>query len=157
MLVRHHGRPVTARRWLLRATGGRDSSRGATLVEFSLVFPIFMLLVFGLLDVGHMVYVNNALSEGAREGSRYASVAARSQTSSSRAAVATWTKSKLAAVPSVTVTVTCEREGAVVSTCHSGDMVVVRAVSNVSPLTPVIGQLVGTINVDAESRVAVQQ
>lgn len=127
------------------------------MVEFALVFPIFAVLVFGLVDVGRMVYVNNALSEGAREGSRYASVASRSQTTSSRAAVATWTKGMLTAVPGSAVTVSCEREGTVVTTCHSGDIVVVLVTSTVSPITPVIGQLVGSVAVQAVSRVEVQQ
>jgi Flp pilus assembly protein TadG len=47
--------------------------RGAEAVEFALVVPIFLLLVFGVVDFGYMInhdtMVNNASREGAREGS----------------------------------------------------------------------------------------
>ena len=43
---------------------------GQTLVEFALVLPVFLLVVFGLLDVGRLVYINSSLSQAAREGAR---------------------------------------------------------------------------------------
>ena len=47
--------------------------RGAEAVEFALVVPVFLLLVFGVVDFGYMInhdtMVNNASREGAREGS----------------------------------------------------------------------------------------
>jgi Flp pilus assembly protein TadG len=49
-------------------------SRGQALVEFALVFPIFMLVLFGIIDVGRYVYVSNSLNEASREGARYGSV-----------------------------------------------------------------------------------
>jgi Flp pilus assembly protein TadG len=46
--------------------------RGAEAVEFALVVPIFLLLVFGVVDFGWMInndtMVNNASREGARVG-----------------------------------------------------------------------------------------
>jgi hypothetical protein len=53
----------------------RDRS-GQSLVEFALVFPIFMLLLFGLIDGGRLVYQHSVLSQAAREGARLASVEA---------------------------------------------------------------------------------
>ena len=126
-------------------------------MEFALILPIFAVMVFGLIDVGRMVYVNNAAAEGAREGSRYGSVAARSNTASSRDQVRTWTLGSMSAVPSATVTVTCQRDASVATTCRSGDLLVVRVDSVVQPITPVVGQLVGTLNLSAESRVRVLQ
>lgn len=49
---------------------------GQALVEFALVFPVFLLLFFGLLDVGRFVYMNSTLSQAAREGARLAAVEA---------------------------------------------------------------------------------
>jgi hypothetical protein len=46
--------------------------RGQAVVEFALVVPIFFLAVFGLFDVGRLVYTNSALSQAAREGARAA-------------------------------------------------------------------------------------
>jgi Flp pilus assembly protein TadG len=52
------------------AIGAHD--RGAEAVEFALVVPIFLLLVFGIVDFGYMInrdtMVNNASREGARAG-----------------------------------------------------------------------------------------
>ncbi len=54
----------------------RNREGGQTLVEFALILPVFLLVVFGLLDVGRMVYTNSALSQAAREGARLASTEA---------------------------------------------------------------------------------
>lgn len=51
-------------------------SRGQTLVEFALVLPVFLLMLFGLLDAGRYVYMNSVLSQAAREGARLAAVEA---------------------------------------------------------------------------------
>jgi Flp pilus assembly protein TadG len=51
-------------------------SCGQSLVEFALVFPIFILLVFGLIDMGRYAYVNSTISQAAREGARLAAVEA---------------------------------------------------------------------------------
>jgi Flp pilus assembly protein TadG len=45
-------------------------------VEFALVIPIFLLVLFGLIDVGRLVYLNSSLSQAAREGARLGSVEA---------------------------------------------------------------------------------
>ena len=45
-------------------------------MEFALVLPIFLLVFFGLIDVGRLVYMNSVLSQAAREGARVASVEA---------------------------------------------------------------------------------
>ena len=52
-------------------------SRGQSLVETALVLPIFLLILFGLVDVGRLVYTNSMTSQAAREGARLASVQAR--------------------------------------------------------------------------------
>ena len=52
----------------------RRSTSGQGLVEFALVIPIFLVMVFGLLDAGRYVYMTNVLSQAAREGARLAAV-----------------------------------------------------------------------------------
>jgi Flp pilus assembly protein TadG len=54
----------------------RAPRRGQSLVEFALVFPVFILLVFGLIDMGRYVYLNSTLSQAAREAARVAAVEA---------------------------------------------------------------------------------
>lgn len=56
--------------------GSDRASRGQSLVEFALVVPLFLLMLFGLVDMGRLVYANSTLSQAAREGARVASVQA---------------------------------------------------------------------------------
>lgn len=55
-------------------TGRADSSRGQSLVEFSLVLIPFLLILMGIIDVGRAIYMNNGVAEAAREIARAASV-----------------------------------------------------------------------------------
>jgi Flp pilus assembly protein TadG len=52
----------------------RERSRGQALVEVALVAPVFFLMVFGTIDIGRVVWANDAVANAAREGARYASV-----------------------------------------------------------------------------------
>jgi hypothetical protein len=54
--------------------GDDDRSGGQGLVEFALVLPIFLLLVFGVLDLGRVIWAQDDLANAAREAARYASV-----------------------------------------------------------------------------------
>jgi hypothetical protein len=54
----------------------RRASRGQGLVEFALVIPVFLAILFGLVDLGRFVVTDNILSQAAREGARLASVEA---------------------------------------------------------------------------------
>lgn len=66
---------------------------GATAVEMALVTPLFLLLVFGLVEFSRMVMVKQALTNAAREGCRKAILA----TTQSNAAVDSQIRSDLAA------------------------------------------------------------
>ena len=48
------------------------NQRGAALVEFALLLPILVLLVFGVIDFGRMASMKINLNEAAQEGSIYA-------------------------------------------------------------------------------------
>ena len=52
----------------------RPRSRGQALVEFSLILVPFVFMLMGILDLGRAIYVNNAVSEAAREIARTTSV-----------------------------------------------------------------------------------
>ena len=49
-----------------------SSERGQAVVELALTLPIFMLIVFGMLDLGRAVYMSNNLAAIARDGARIA-------------------------------------------------------------------------------------
>ena len=61
--------------------------RGATVVEFALVAPLLFLLIFGFIEFGRFVMVQQSLTNGAREGSRKASLATTSSELTADAAV----------------------------------------------------------------------
>ena len=52
----------------------KNSNRGVALVEFALVIPILLLLVFGIIEFGFLYNGYIALSGAAREGARVAVV-----------------------------------------------------------------------------------
>ena len=54
----------------------RSTARGQALVEFALVLPVFLMLLFGLIDGGRYVFMNNVQSQAAREGARVAAAEA---------------------------------------------------------------------------------
>lgn len=141
------------RRLLVR----HGDERGASMVEFALVLPVFLLLLFGLFDVGRLVYVNNAVSEAAREGARWGSVAGRSNSSTGVAGIKTQTVAAMPGVTGAVITVSCRRDGAATSTCRSRDTLVVKVENTVRMTTPGIAQLLGNVQVSSTAQVAVNQ
>jgi len=71
-----------------RRDSTRHRGRGQALVEFALIFPIFMLAFFGVVDGARLVYTNSQLAQAAREGARVAAVEASSMGSSDLSCVA---------------------------------------------------------------------
>lgn len=56
-----------------RVTRGRDGQQGQTLVEFAIVLPIFLLIVFSVIQFGFLMGGQDAVTNAAREATRYAS------------------------------------------------------------------------------------
>jgi hypothetical protein len=52
----------------------RRASSGQALVEFALVFPIFALVLFGIISIGLWAYYQQQLSSAARDAARYAAI-----------------------------------------------------------------------------------
>jgi hypothetical protein len=52
----------------------RPKTRGQALVEFALVFPLLVLLIFAIIVYGLYVFYNEQLANAAREGARFAIV-----------------------------------------------------------------------------------
>jgi Flp pilus assembly protein TadG len=50
----------------------RKKRRGAAAVEFAIVLPVFVLLVFGMIEYGRMVMVQQVITNASREGARLA-------------------------------------------------------------------------------------
>jgi Flp pilus assembly protein TadG len=82
--------------------GARD--RGAAAVEFALLLPMLLLLMFGLIDLGRALNAQITLTQAAREGVRLAAL--------SEANVVSRTQAAATGLSGVTVTVTACAAGA---------------------------------------------
>ena len=154
-----------------RRSGPR--SRGQALVEFALIFPIFMLVLFGIIDVGRFVYVSNSLNEASREGARFGSVeqwqyaCPASVGSPDRfTCTSSVTLGRLAGAPAnVAATVTCKTVGAggvltdvsAAANCGQNDLLIVEAKApSFRFLTPGIGLILGTPTISGLTQAAIQ-
>lgn len=61
------GAPVAETR---AKVAGRTRERGQSLVEFSLVIPLFLMMIAGIVDFGMLLYSNMTAINAAREGAR---------------------------------------------------------------------------------------
>ena len=147
--------------------------RGQGLVEFALVIPIFLLILFALIDVGRYVFLSSALSQAAREGARLASVEVSYRGSTDpacgaqggpicpandaalRADIRTAANRMMNPFGSVaTAEMSCDRKGTAPPTgtwtgsaCNfnaPGSIVSVRVTATFTPITPIIAQILGT-------------
>ena len=163
-----------------------DRQRGQSLVEFALVLPIFLLMLFGLIDLGRIIYFNSTLSQAAREGARAASVEAfwvgRTEPQCNQpggptcpATVADLRADVLDAangmmtmgsIPDANLHLSCDlgtpptgHWTSPTENCNSSAartpgttagvaLVSVRVVMEISPITPIIGQIIGTLELD---------
>lgn len=80
----------------------RRNRRGAAVVEFAVVAPVFIMLVFGMIEYGRMVMVQQLLTNASREGARMG-ILDGATTSSVQTAVTTYLSN--ASVTGATVTV----------------------------------------------------
>jgi len=81
-------------------SASRDGKRGQSsqaLIEFALISPVLLLLLFGIIDIGRAVFYYDTLGHAAREGARTA-VQASNQLPTNADVLATVT-SQLAGVP----------------------------------------------------------
>ncbi len=65
-------RPGLSPRRVLRRL--RETERGQSLVEFAMVLPLFLLLLFSIVDFGRAFYTWLVVTNAAREGARAAAV-----------------------------------------------------------------------------------
>ena len=109
------------------------SQKGQSLVEFVLVLPIFIILLFGIMEFGRIWETMNVLTSAAREGARVAAVTNPDAGAATSAAQNLLTSAN---IRDVTINVTGP---------NSSDQVVVTVSCNYVPLTggivPGIGSL----------------
>ena len=143
---------------------------GQGLVEFALAIPIFLTLLLGMVEGGRLVFATNTVAQAAREAARLASVQApfvgavgSACTAPTCPTTTTALRTNIVAaanrmtpvvgtVASANVYVTCTALGSAptgawtggndcASLNTSGNVVTVRILASISPLTPLFGPL----------------
>jgi hypothetical protein len=164
--------------------GVRHRQRGQALLEFALVLPIFLLGFFGLIDGARLVYLNSTLSQAAREGARTGAVQAYWMGSSDSAcgsaggptcpatfdvlrtnvlSAANRMMTPFANLSTGSLYIACNAStapsgswtGASCTTRSSGSIVSVRVVQTFQPITPVLGQILGTVTLSGSATMTV--
>ena len=129
-----------------RGRGTRSLGQG--LVEFALVLPLFLLLVFGILDLGLAVFSYNSITNAAREGARLAIV----NQDSAKVTTKATSQARVAGAPTVTVAYYQANDDGTpdtTTTCPIGAstyigvgcLAVVTFSGSYTPITPFIGRV----------------
>jgi Flp pilus assembly protein TadG len=106
------------RRWKAWVRGRlpRSNERGAAAVEFALVAPLLLVLVFGIIDFGMLMNTKTVIANAAREGARDGSI------SHSVAVIDSSVDAALGNIPAanVTITVGCIGPAPTYTVCPAG-------------------------------------
>ena len=143
-------------RWRHRGKAGFFSAAedGVVAVEFVILFPLFMLIILGIVEFGHLFYMRHTLTNASREGARAAVVYTTGDRktfaeTTAKAAVAKYlTDTKfMGTVPPATV----------VAGTKTGDLVTVTVSSNnglllLDKIVPAIGDKVKTVSAETSMR-----
>lgn len=135
----------------------RDRRHGQSLVEFALILPIFLLVIFGIVDLGRGVYAYNTIQNAARQGVRVAIVdqntdvivqevrdhAVGLDIASSDVTVSFLQPDTMTTPCNTPIAISCEIE--------------ILVQYQFTPATPIIGNIVGTIDMSAASRQPVER
>ena len=127
-----------------RSANSLRRRRGATVVEFALVAPVIFLFVFGIIEFGRLVMVQQSLTNAAREGCRTAVLATTTSQEDADAAVRGYLQSGISDssnVDKVRVSVT----PASLAGISSGTSVTVEVEVNYSDVSWLPGNLLGFV------------
>lgn len=161
---------------------GRPRTRGQALVEFALLLPVLVTLLFGILDLGRAVYAYNTIGNAARVGARVAAVnqlVSSTECNEARPiedpADPHWTARTCAAASAISlgvrpedVTVTyspppslpslgCPNSPSVTNPLHVGCLATVHVTYQWSPFTPVISAMFSSITMDSTSQASIER
>lgn len=156
----------------------RERSSGQGLVEFALVVPVIFFLLFGFIDVGRAVFEYNTLTNAARQGARVAAVnqldpaGPPTECNPNRPVQDPsdphWTFRGCAIVAgqvlgigrsNVTISYSAPPGTSLEcsTTVNVGCIASVTVTHTFSPITPVAGIVIGTINMTATSQMPVER
>ncbi len=137
----------------------REHQLGGGLVEFALVLPLLVLVMLGLFDGGRAIIFYSELSNASRAGARVAMVNQSNDASCSGseptfkcAAAAQTSGTGLTASDIGDLTIEGD-DCALINACS----VTVKVEYTYEPITPVIGDLIGPIDLVAESTMPIER
>ena len=150
---------------MIRASSRR--SRGQALVEFALVLPLLLLFIFGVIDAGRLIFTYNTVANAARNGARVAIVnqsTAGTNTCDTTSATA-WpvgcaVVSGLALnldPTAVDVTYRNPTDTGACTAMEIGCLAVVEVTGHFQPLTPIIGQFLGAMDVSSTTTIPIER
>jgi Flp pilus assembly protein TadG len=92
----------------------RLRQRGTTVVEFALIFPLFMTVLFGVIEYGWIFYQRFNIANAVRDGVRQGVTVSQTASPDPRSFAVQKTQVDLAAVgiPQATITLTAQYQGA---------------------------------------------
>lgn len=136
----------------IRPAGWRGRSRrrgrGQALVEFALVLPVFLLIIFGVVDFGRAVYGFNTIGNAARAGGRVAIV---SQTPATIQNAAIGEAIGLGTQPAdVVISYGCAAPYSI------GCIASVKVNYTFRPITPIIGQIWSSIAMSSTTQLPIE-
>ena len=163
--------------------GMRRDGHGQGLVEFALVFPVIVLILFGVFDFGRAIYAYNTIANAARQGARVAavnqvvtantrcnedmpvedpsnpdwSVLACAASSAVSLGVQTSDVVVAYAPPASTPKLACPSPPSITSQVSVGCIVSVTVTYKWTPNTPVIGNILGPITLTSTSTMPVER
>ena len=136
----------------MRPFSRRRDDRGQTITEFALILPIFLLVLVGIVDFGRAVYASSTIQNAAREAVRVAIVNQNLTVIDTEAiehAVALGVDGADVDVNFLDPDYTA---GDCTTTPDVGCIVEVEVRYAYNAATPILGNIVGTINMSGSSR-----
>lgn len=131
-------------------------ARGQSLVEFALIFPVMMLLLVALFDVGRLVFAYTDVTNAARTGVRVAIV----DQTANKAHDTTIAQATSLGLTSGDVTVTYLKND-LSGTCATpyviGCLARVNAQFQWQAITPIIGNLIGPMTVRTQTTMPIER
>jgi Flp pilus assembly protein TadG len=138
-----------------RARRRLKGTRAEGLVEFAIVVPLFFLLMFGIIDLGHLYFVKVTLENAMRQAGRYAVTGASMPGMSRLASIVTVAKNSAPGLDISNIVISSPLGGSSVSSNGTasaaglpGENVTISLTAHLTLFTNLIGHYYGTNDVD---------
>jgi Flp pilus assembly protein TadG len=126
----------------------------------ALVLPVLLLLILGLVDLGRAVFAWTSISNASRDGARLAIVDQSETGGVPNAAIEAAQQATGLAIDPASQVIVAYRTENLASACPArtlGCIAQVQVSYTFTPITPVIGQLVGSLNLSATTQIPIER